>query len=235
MGRAKDLEVGVDILASAISDEGVITIQTGDVINGEVEGVDAELWQTPGIVSRPAEATAGESAAQGICIPLTDRKVCIATRDVRSAEIAGALKPGETCVYAPGADGKSQGRILLRNDGTVTTYGTSDNTPDGDGWYWQLGPEGIEAVWPFGTLKFDENGLTIKHKSGATLALGKLPVSLPVPLDSVQSFVRVEAGVAELVGSVCKIGAGSAHVGAAMNPSPTPAPSPGSTTVLISP
>lgn len=126
--------IGADILGTSIdSNTHTILAQLGDVVTGTVYSDNAELWQTPGIASRPRNPTAGKTSAQAIAIRESDRDIIIATRDVDSQTIYGNLKPGETSIYAPGSDGTAQGRIILKDDGSVNLFTKKDNEESGAG------------------------------------------------------------------------------------------------------
>ena len=106
---------------------GSIVVQTGRVLSGEADRNPSELWSIPGIISRPTPVIDQKDACQHLSYDLGDNKIIFATRDVRTQLLAGSLGEGETVVHAPGLDGKSQGRVLLKNDGSVNIYTTKGN------------------------------------------------------------------------------------------------------------
>lgn len=124
--------VGIDVLRTVINGAtGIVSAQLGSVASESVDTTDAEWWQHVGFISRPAAATAKQSACQAVTIRRGDRDVIVATRDLRGITLAGQLKDGETCIYAPGADGSAQGRILLKADGSVSVYSRTDGAAKG--------------------------------------------------------------------------------------------------------
>lgn len=134
------LHVGVDILNAERDEETkVVLLQTGDVVGaaegggGTVDGERVEHWQHVGLVSIPPKPEAGKSACQGIVVRRSNHDACIATRDLRGQELAGQLKYGETCIYAAGETGTAQGRVILKQNGSINLYTRAGNTEGGAG------------------------------------------------------------------------------------------------------
>ncbi len=125
--------VGADVLRTDVEGPNTILAQIGDATtNSSPE--PAEWWQHVGFASRPSEVSgSGKNAnsAQAIVIARTDYDIVIASRDTRFQDIYGALKPGETCLYATGTDGKAQARILLKKDGSVNLFTKKGNVDSG--------------------------------------------------------------------------------------------------------
>lgn len=204
-----DIRVGVDILNTEVAQKtGNITCQTGDVVNQDVESHGVEWIQHVGYASRPPNPDAGVAACQGVVICRGGRDTVIATQDARGQQLAGILKPGESCMYGAGADGLAQGRVICKQDGSVTLFTTSDNTSDGKSVYFRVKPTAFEFVAPWGTLKFDDTGLHILHSSGASFDLGGI-YGLPAPLDQLSSYVRCQAATVNLASSAQSFGAGA--------------------------
>lgn len=128
------VHAGLDILSSTLSaTTKAILLQTGDAVK---EGTDAdavEHWQHIGFASRPAKPEAGKKAAQCVVLKTSDRDVAIASRDLRGLDLYGSLDHGESCVYAAGADGNAQARVLLKKDGSISLYTRKGNTSSGAG------------------------------------------------------------------------------------------------------
>lgn len=189
------IRFGVDILTSTVSKAtNKILLQTGNVVGEDADTDNVELWQQVGWASRPSKPTKGKAAAQAITMQRGNRDVCIATQDVRCLEIYGNLKPGETAAFAAGEDGLSQGRTLWKDDGSITHYTTHNNRADGRSVYTRTAPDGIEWVAPWGTLRFDATGFHVRHISGAEFHLGGIG-GLPFPLDQLNSYVSMSAGM----------------------------------------
>lgn len=127
--------IGIDILKTKLdSATKTIFAQLGSVTEEYPSGHDEnEWWQHVGFASRPAIPTPKHKAAQCVAIRHSERDVVIASRDTRSQTIYGSLGEGETCVYAAGADGNSQGRVLLKDNGSVNLYTREGNSPTGGG------------------------------------------------------------------------------------------------------
>lgn len=204
-----DIRVGVDILNTEVAQKtGNITCQTGDVVNQDVESQGVEWIQHVGYASRPPNPDAGVAACQGVVIARGGRDTCIASQDARGQQLAGILKPGESCMYGAGADGLAQGRVICKQDGSVTLFTTNDNTSDGKSVYLRIKPTAFEVVAPWGTLKFDDTGLHVLHSSGASFDLGGI-YGLPAPLDQISSYVKCQAATVNLASSAQSFGAGA--------------------------
>lgn len=149
-----------DIMATTKDDEtGTLTCQLGNAITAQVVTEGAEFWFPPGFAARPSDVqTKPDDSAQAIAISRSDQDMVIATRDVRSQDIYGALKPGETCLYAPGSDTKGQARILLKTDGGINLYTTQANA------------EGSQGMGIF--INAMNNTISILNASGAGIIIG---------------------------------------------------------------
>lgn len=135
-------QVGIDILKSKVSAvTKAILVQTGDVGNESSEADNVEWWQHAGFVSLPSDPRAKQAACQGVVIRRGDHDVCIASRDLRGLELAGQLKPGETCVYGGGSDGGAQGRMLIKRNGSINLYTRAGNSANGAGMGVFINPE----------------------------------------------------------------------------------------------
>lgn len=144
----------------------------------------SEWWQHIGFASRPSPVSGtGKSsdAAQAITINRSDHDIVIASRDVRSQGIYGALKPGETCLYATGKDGKGQPRILLKQDGSINLFTRKSNVESGVGMGLFISASGdsITAMNSTGAaLQLTSAGSTLLSKDGAVaIASGSLKIA----------------------------------------------------------
>lgn len=184
--KPEDLyDVGVDVLATDVADNGTVSAQTGSLLTEEVGSANAEWWQHVGFASRPARAQPDVGACQCVTLNRGDRDVCIASKDIRGQAIYGNLKDGEACVYAPGA----QGKVSFKADGSIALYTTDDNTPNGNGVYLKLAKDKLQFIAPWGTMTFDATGFHITTTSGAEFDIGAL--SAPAPLDSLMpNYIR---------------------------------------------
>lgn len=101
---------------------------------GQTDSDKVEWWQHAGFASRPAKPNKDKEEATGALVLRIGRyEIAFASQDNRTNVIYGALKDGETCVFGGGADGKSQGRILIKDDGSVSIYSRAGNAEAGDG------------------------------------------------------------------------------------------------------
>lgn len=129
----------LDVLQTFIADKRKnIIAQVGNVIGRTVDSVGAEWWQHVGFISRPSKPAAGKASARAIALRTGRVDAIIASEDDRGLELKGNLADGETCVYAPGEDGKGQARILLKKDGSISLYTKTGNTDSGKGMIIQI-------------------------------------------------------------------------------------------------
>jgi hypothetical protein len=160
--------VGVDVLSTTIHPTTkAILAQTGDATKSVVESDGVEWWQTAGVSSRAAKAVAGKAACQAIGLKRGSRDIIFATRDLRSSTIYGALKEGETCVYAT----TGQARLLFKADGSQEALTTDDNTTSGVTMTKYFGPDGFRLTLPWGQMSFDKNGFMVSVEGGGALII----------------------------------------------------------------
>ncbi len=150
---------GADILRTDVEGPNTIMAQIGDATTGTSPD-PAEWWQHVGFASRPSDVSgSGQNAdsAQAIVINRTDYDVVIASRDTRYQDIYGALKPGETCIYGTGSDGGAQGRVLIKQNGSINLYTTEGNV------------DGGQAMGIF--INPDDDSITILNSAGFGLII----------------------------------------------------------------
>lgn len=173
--RSGWFQIGIDIL-NTIVDAATQSIlaQTGDALNQVTESDRNEWWQHVGFISRPSKPDPKKASAQGVVIRQGDHDAVIASRDLRGQELKGSLDYGETCVYAPGTDGKGQARTLYKKDGSIHHYTRVGNSPTGAGMVMQLDASGNAARVLNGLgygIVIDEDGVSITSKDASlTLA-----------------------------------------------------------------
>lgn len=151
------LKVGLDVMSTTVHPKtkkllaqlGHVGKETTDPDTGKMVSTDAstesdnaEIWQQPGIVSRAPKPEKGQTAPQAVALCMGDHDVVIAQQDERGRDLYGSLGYGETSVYGAGADGKSQGRSLYKDDGSVTHLTRKGNTKDGVAIMMQLDASG---------------------------------------------------------------------------------------------
>ncbi len=195
------VQAGFDILTTSVNAvTGKILAQIGNAVGQTVDSDSAEWWQSVGFTSRPSKPEAGKQAAQAVVLRKGDHDICIASQDLRGLELYGKLDHGETAIYAPGPDGTAQARVLLKKDGSINLYTTSDNTADGDSVYARVAPDGFLFNAPWGTIRWDDTGFHILHSSGASFDVGGI-YGLPSPLDQIASYVKMQAGTINMSSS----------------------------------
>ncbi len=155
---------GVDIMSTYVSSKTKKILATlGDVKNSIVESKDAEFLQTSGLVSRPPQASKGNSAAQATILRTGDRDIILSCTDLRGLELQGNMLDGETCLYAAGETGVAQGRVLLKSNGNVAVYTTKDNAVGGDSICISVNASdnSVTAVTPYGAIRLDSTGVSM--------------------------------------------------------------------------
>lgn len=182
---------GIDVLKTTIdSVTKSVIAQLGDVVQEVTAGDRAEWWQHVGFLSRPSDPEKSKQAAQAIAIRRRDRDVAIASRDLRGQELAGTLGPGETTVYAAGADGTSQGRMIIKDDGSVNLYTRAGNTSSGQGMLIQLDAanDAIRLVNSQGYgIIIDTDGIRLTTgSSGAGVTIGSDGIFKAIATDAAQ-------------------------------------------------
>jgi len=209
-------QIGIDILNTLRDGKTQSVIaRTGDAYNEVSEADGVEWWQHVGFASRPPKASKN-SACQGVVIRDSGHDACVASRDLRGQELAGLLEYGETCVYGAGTDAIGQCRSIWKRDGSITHYTTVGNKKGTTGIYSRVGPgadadtglpDGFTWAAPWGTMKFDETGFHVLHKSGAQFHIGAIG-GLPSPLDALTSYCSIQAGSFSTSSSGQSLGAG---------------------------
>lgn len=126
--------VGIDILRTEVSDKTKkIIAYIGSYQTKETSDDGVEWWQHVGFASRPPKASSDKDVAQAVVIRRGHADVAIASQDLRGLTLYGNLADGETCIYAPGADGNAQARVLLKADGSINLFTKEGNDSGGGG------------------------------------------------------------------------------------------------------
>lgn len=198
-------EAGIHVLSTSVSEEThKIMAQTGqNVGEGETYGSNVEWYQHVGFASRPADPEKGKEAAEAFVVRQGGQDIAIASRDLRGLDIYGALQPGETCVFATGADGTAQPRILLKADGSINIFTKEDNDTGGAG---------------MGIFVNADGSVSIASHNGAALLIGS---DESIKLFNASGGVQVKADGSIKLASPAKIdisGAGVTLGGAAALP-----------------
>lgn len=204
--RSRLFDIGVDILNVAVdSVTGVMLAQTGDSVRGTVRSTNAEIWQQPGLSSRPSPAAQGSSASQALTLKCGDRDIIFAQRDCRAANAFGNLDDGETILYATGSDGNGAPRVKLGADGSATLGTTDTGSTGGNAVYIQATPTAIRFVAPWGVLTFDPTGFHVAVDEGPTLDMLALS-GLPGPFASFTSAIVMAANGFQAVCNTVQLG-----------------------------
>lgn len=199
--------IGAAVLGTAFDEvTKTITAQIGAIHDEYVFSNHTDWYQHVGFASRPADAIRGKTAAETVVIK-GDRDTVIASRDGRYQEMYGNLGPGETCLYATGADGKSQGRILLKDGGIVNLYTRKDK--DAKGMVIQMDP----ATDTIAIVNSKGFGIVI-DESGVRLTSG----SAGLTLDSSGASTLVGSGLTQIDGGGVLLGSSPAALPALSGP-----------------
>jgi hypothetical protein len=220
MGLASELfHIGAAILSDTVdSVTNALTAQLGSITEEYVFSDSAEIYQDIGLVSRVSNPTKGAKAAECLAIK-GDRDVVFARRDLRGTSIYGNLGPGETCLYAGGLDGNSQGRVIIKNDGSVTLMTTENNLPADQGGQpvaLRISPtKGFEFTSQFGSITLDKTGFHVKTAAGPRIDMGGLVIpglsALPgigTLTEKMGSYATITAPFVNIQGATTTIGMG---------------------------
>lgn len=180
---------------------GAVTVHVGDVVAGESYDDAAAVYQQWGWISLPSIPTAGQSAAEAIALKTSGPDVVFAGRDVRSATIAGLLKPGESCAYAS----TGTACTLYKRDGSVTNLTTDDNTDTGHSVFARVATDGFLWACPWGKMTFDSTGFHVLHASGARIDIGGVS-GMPAPLDTLGSYFTIGAKMGRIEAAILSVG-----------------------------
>jgi len=172
-------DIGHDIMTTSVNqNNGAISAQIGDAVNGEVVCDNAEWWQHVGFASRPSRAERGASACQVLSHETSGRDICYSSRDLRSQKAAAALKEGETIIFASGPNGAGTGSVHLHDDGSAARIDTIVKNGNGSG-----GADVKLSVSSDGTVTLDAgNGTNIVvSASGSVNVSASASVSVDAP------------------------------------------------------
>src|SRR5579864_7438238 len=141
-------DMGKDVLQAALDPTTkIIQAQLGDSTHPFTSSNQAEWWQHTGFASMPAPPTQGGPSCQVLMIKRSDFDIVFASRDTRAAAMYGTLKPGECAIFGT----VGQGRVLIKQNGAVVAFTTSDNTTSGQSQTMYHGPDGWRVVNQFGS------------------------------------------------------------------------------------
>lgn len=151
---------GFNILSISISQTGKIIAQTGYNLDAVVRTNNAELSFQQGFISIPIKAEPNtNNAPTYLAYKGVDREYILAVMDGRGKDNrVKNLSEGEVLIYGAGNDGKSQGYITLKTDGSINFYTTNDNTSSGKPLSVSLTKDGLKFTSDTMELNIDANG-----------------------------------------------------------------------------
>jgi hypothetical protein len=189
------------VLRTTVTEDGVVMLNIGDA-RGEIAADErVPLFQTPGVVSLPANPSAGTGGAEVMCLETSAGYIGMSVRDNRKSAIAGNVQPGETWVFGSG----SQGCSGWKNDGSITHMTTENGSPSGPTVFDRLAPDGMTLFARWGKRTFDATGYHLFTFSGARFDLGGIG-GLPAPLSSLGNYARLSAQMVSIEGAVVALG-----------------------------
>ncbi len=155
-----------DVISSELKGEkNALMYSVGNLADKEA-AFEAEYWGTPGIACRPAKANpdAASGTAQALSVNSSGNNIILAMRDLRTNEMFGQLGEGETAVYC-----SHQGRMLLKDDGSINLFTTEGNVNGGPSMGVFIASDGsIKAVSSKGSaMIIDEDGAKMFSAAGA--------------------------------------------------------------------
>lgn len=216
------VDCGKDILSAGVDPAtNVILCQTGNAVDSTADADASELYGPPGYYGIPANPTPGKPSCQPVTLKGSDRDMIIGTRDTRDSKIYGNLKPGERCIAA---GFPAQGRILIKNNGAIVLYTTSDNTPGGTGVSLYVGPDKIQIANQYGQLTLGPDGVTLSMADGSSaVMLSEGKASLAGTQVTVNgSLVSVAGAAATCIGTGAAPSLATAALKGTSGPSATP-------------
>ena len=200
-------QVGISILRTTVdAATRALTAQVGDVLEETVDSDEAELWQQPGLFSRPPQPAAKTRSAQAVALRTAGRFILLAVRDLRG--LPSDIGDGETCVYAPGPDGRGQARTVWRGDGRV-----------------QIETRTAAGAQPC-TVAIDPGGdtITLQNAAGLGLSISPTGVTLTGPGGAQVALTATGAaitssGITQVDGTLVRLGGAAAVLPGVHGPS----------------
>src|SRR5580692_10680499 len=119
-------DVGKDVLHAALNAvTKVALVQGGDSTGQQTDSSGMELWQAPGLLSLPADASPGASSCQYMALKCGDRDRIFACRDTRAAPICADMVAGDTSIFGTGTScTATNGRMVARKTGALELWST---------------------------------------------------------------------------------------------------------------
>lgn len=127
---------------------------------------------------------------------------------------AGNVKQDETVIF--GRDG-SQGRVVVKDDGTVALMTTAANAQGGQAIVLSVGPNGLRYTSPWGTMRFDASGYHVRTKAGPAFRMGGIKVAgLPDEIaGAITGYCTIECPVFTAKSEIVNLGPGPLYLYAA--------------------
>ena len=198
------IHCGFDVMSAALDPKtSAIVVQIGDSTNQSVDSDRAEWWQPCGFASMPAAPTQGAASCQGIAIKHSDRDMCFAARDLRSATIYGNLKPGDSAVYETGS---ATAISLWKAADKSVNHMTAD--ANGNSIFRRMSPTEDRFWAPWGSQWHDATGWHLRDHGGGKIDLTAL--GMPAPLNAFNSVFTVSADVIHLDAALLSLGRNTA-------------------------
>lgn len=123
---------------------------------------------------------------------------------------AGNVKADEVVILGRG---KSQARIVAKEDGRVAIMTTAGNAQGGKAVALVLGPDGFQFTSPWGSMRFDSTGFHVKTKAGPAMHMGGMAVpGLPSDIaGAITGYFTIDAPVITAKGDIVNLGRGPVY------------------------
>lgn len=121
--------------------------------------------------------------------------------DPRVSPSLPKLKRGESCMYGP------RGQFIrCHEDGAISMMATDDGTATGRSVVFWVQKDAFIWDAPWGRITFNADGYHLRHRSGVEVDLGAIG-GLPPPLDALNSYFKVKAGILQMEAAISADGA----------------------------
>lgn len=198
-----------DVLKSELDEEtGTIKHQLGDLESLTPESDEADYFGPPNYYAIPSNPSI--DSAQAMYMEGEGGDVCIGYQDWRHADLYGQLKPGETCITAPGEKGDDQARIMLKQKGIISLLTRKDYKSASKAMTIAMDPSS-DTIW---ITNAAGNGIIIEGEKQLAIKFGQFSlVSDGVGVSLMSGGQTVIDGRTIALGYKAIVGAGSLLLG----------------------
>lgn len=183
-------------------------------------------------VAQGREVLCGINVLSGFTIPPRGTRVYVLfPSGMEEAPGAGvivaAVAPGPEVKANAGTGDRTfsaasgQARVVVKANGAVTIFTTTDNTPTGKAVAFTLSPTKLAFAAPWGSFVFDASGLHVKTKAGPRFDMGGVLIpGIPSEItEAISAYIKFTAPQIRLNGALVKLGVGPNYGTALQAPS----------------